>query len=251
MAKGAAKDGTCALVPASQVCRSSQDQYDPAEVCDGLQASCPDDVSGVETTGHEWDGISELDNPLPRWWLWIFYGCVVWSIGYWVVMPAWPLLTDYTRGIWGHSQRQQVVADLDALKASRGAIGEKLTSMTLEQIEADPTAQQAALAWGKSAFGDNCATCHGAGGGGAKGYPNLNAYAWWGIYAPAGLPKPILDKFHAEVVKAFRAPDVIQLMQDQLGMQLVLNSPEEMQKFVSGEMTRWSKTIKDNGIKLD
>jgi len=140
-----------------------------------------DAITGVETTGHEWDGISEVDNPLPRWWLWIFYGCVVWSIGYWVVMPAWPLLTDYTRGIWGHSQRQQVVADLDALKASRGAIGEKLTSMTLEQIEADPTAQQAALAWGKSAFGDNCATCHGAGGGGAKGYPNLNDDVWlWG-----------------------------------------------------------------------
>lgn len=140
-----------------------------------------DGVTGVETTGHEWDGITELDNPLPRWWLYIFYACVIWSIGYWVVMPAWPLLTDYTRGIWGHSQRQQVVADLDALKVSRAGIGEKLTSMTLEQIEADPTAQQAALAWGKSAFGDNCATCHGAGGGGAKGYPNLNDDVWlWG-----------------------------------------------------------------------
>ena len=84
-----------------------------------------------------------------------------------------------------------------------------------------------------------------------QGYPNLNAYAWWGIYAPAGLPKVILEKFHAEVVKAFRAPDVVQLMQDQLGMQLVLNTPEEMQKFVNIEMLRWSKVIKENGIKLD
>lgn len=84
-----------------------------------------------------------------------------------------------------------------------------------------------------------------------QGYPNLNAYAWWGIYAPAGLPKVILEKFHAEVVKAFRAPDVVQLMQDQLGMQLVLNTPEEMQKFVNVEMLRWSNVIKENGIKLD
>ena len=84
-----------------------------------------------------------------------------------------------------------------------------------------------------------------------QGYPNLNAYAWWGIYAPAGLPKVILEKFHAEVVKAFRAPDVVQLMQDQLGMQLVLNTPEEMQKFVNIEMLRWSNVIKENGIKLD
>ena len=84
-----------------------------------------------------------------------------------------------------------------------------------------------------------------------QGYPNLNAYAGWGIYAPAGLPKVILEKFHAEVVKAFRAPDVVQLMQDQLGMQLVLNTPEEMQKFVNIEMLRWSNVIKENGIKLD
>ena len=84
-----------------------------------------------------------------------------------------------------------------------------------------------------------------------QGYPNLNAYAWWGIYAPAGLPKVILEKFHAEVVKAFRAPDVVQLMQDQLGMHLVLNTPEEMQKFVNIEMLRWSNVIKENGIKLD
>lgn len=137
--------------------------------------------SGVETTGHEWDGITELDNPLPRWWLWIFYATIVWSIGYWVVMPAWPLLTDYTRGVLGHSQRQIVASDIDALKAARAGYGEKLTTVSLAEIEADPALQEVALAWGKSAFGDNCATCHGAGGGGAKGYPNLNDDVWlWG-----------------------------------------------------------------------
>lgn len=140
-----------------------------------------DDHSGVETTGHEWDGIRELDNPLPRWWLWIFYATIIWSIGYWIVMPAWPLLTDYTRGILGHSQRQNVVADVEALRAARAGYGDKLASASLEAIEADSALQEVALAWGKSAFGDNCATCHGAGGGGAKGYPNLNDDIWlWG-----------------------------------------------------------------------
>jgi len=140
-----------------------------------------DDVSGVDTTGHEWDGIKELDNPLPRWWLWIFYASIVWSIGYWVVMPAWPLLTDYTRGVIGHSQRLNIIADMDALKSARAGLGEKLQAASLETIEADPELQQAALAWGRSAFGDNCATCHGSGGQGAKGYPNLNDDIWlWG-----------------------------------------------------------------------
>ncbi len=140
-----------------------------------------DDISGVDTTGHEWDGIKELDNPLPRWWLWIFYASIFWSVGYWVVMPAWPLLTDYTRGVIGHSQRLNIIADMDALKTARAGLGEKLSTASLESIEADPDLQQAALAWGKSAFGDNCATCHGAGGQGAKGYPNLNDDIWlWG-----------------------------------------------------------------------
>ena len=140
-----------------------------------------DEISGVDTTGHEWDGIKELDNPLPRWWLWIFYASIVWSIGYWVVMPAWPLISDYTRGVIGHSQRLNIIADMDALKTARAGLGEKLAGASLESIEADPELQQAALAWGKSAFGDNCATCHGAGGQGAKGYPNLNDDIWlWG-----------------------------------------------------------------------
>jgi cytochrome c oxidase cbb3-type subunit 3 len=140
-----------------------------------------DEVSGIETTGHEWDGIRELDNPLPRWWLWIFYACIIWSIGYWVAMPAWPLISDYTRGMLGHSQRLSVEQAMSDLKASRADLGQKLASMTPQQIEADPQLSQAALAWGRSAFGDNCATCHGAGGGGNVGYPNLNDDVWlWG-----------------------------------------------------------------------
>ncbi|MCF8506750.1 MAG: cytochrome-c oxidase, cbb3-type subunit III [Caulobacter sp.] len=140
-----------------------------------------DEHSGVETTGHEWDGIRELDNPLPRWWLWVFYACIAYSIGYWVLMPSWPGLTGYTRGLLGQSDRVEVSRALNDLATVRGAGAAKLKTATLAQIESDPELQAYALQVGTSIFGDNCATCHGAGGGGAKGYANLRDDVWlWG-----------------------------------------------------------------------
>ena len=140
-----------------------------------------DEHSGVETTGHEWDGIRELDNPLPRWWLWIFYGCIAFAVGYWILMPAWPGLHGYTHGLLHNSSRAQVVKDLKVLSDQRGAAGARLKSASLEQIEADPALQAYALEEGQSIFGDNCATCHGQGGTGGKGYPNLRDDVWlWG-----------------------------------------------------------------------
>ena len=140
-----------------------------------------DEHSGIETTGHEWDGIRELDNPLPRWWLWVWYGTIVIAIVYWVLMPAWPGITGFTRGVLGQSDRSALASDLKALEAVRGAGAVKLKSASLEQIESDPELQAYALEVGQSVFGDNCATCHGAGGGGGKGYPNLRDDIWlWG-----------------------------------------------------------------------
>ena len=78
-----------------------------------------DKVSGVETTGHEWDGIKELNNPLPRWWLWTFCGCIVWAIGYTVLFPAWPMVSAATGGLLGYSSRadlQQTLADASAAR---------------------------------------------------------------------------------------------------------------------------------------
>ena len=140
-----------------------------------------DEISGVETTGHEWDGIRELDNPLPRWWLWVFYICIAVAIGYWVLFPAWPGLTSYTKGTLGQSDRAAVAQDLKGLQTLRGAEAAKLKTASLAEIEANPQLQAYALAVGQSVFGDNCATCHGTGGTGGKGYPNLRDDVWlWG-----------------------------------------------------------------------
>ncbi len=140
-----------------------------------------DAVTGTATTGHDWDGIRELNTPLPRWWLWTFYICIVWAIGYWVVYPAWPLLTTSTQGVFGYSSRAAVVQDLADLKAQRGPMMDKLSTASLADIAGDPKLIDFARAQGRVAFADNCAPCHGAGGGGAKGYPNLNDDDWlWG-----------------------------------------------------------------------
>ena len=146
-----------------------------------------DDHSGTATTGHQWDGIKELDTPLPRWWLWIFYATVVWAIIYWVFMPAWPGLpgmdaaNDHTPGIRNHSERANVMAAVSELEASRAAGFEALRGASIEEIENDPQLLNFVRAAGESVFGDNCATCHGAGAQGFDGYPNLNDDVWlWG-----------------------------------------------------------------------
>lgn len=140
-----------------------------------------DALSGVETTGHEWDGLRELNNPLPKWWLYVFYACIVWAIGYWVVYPSWPLLSSYTTGVMGNSQRADALAALEAGKAARAELGTKLIDASLADISSTPALLDFAMANGRAAFGDNCAACHGSGGTGAAGYPNLQDDGWiWG-----------------------------------------------------------------------
>lgn len=143
-----------------------------------------DHVTGVETTGHEWDGIRELNNPLPRWWLWIFYATVAFSVVYWVLYPAWPALPGFqgaTRGVLEQSDRTTLHAEVASMRAERAAFSRELETLSVEQIMADPQRRQFTLALGESYFGDNCATCHGAGGGGAPGYPTLADDVWlWG-----------------------------------------------------------------------
>jgi cytochrome c oxidase cbb3-type subunit III len=140
-----------------------------------------DELTGTATTGHEWDGLRELNTPLPRWWLWTFYATIIWAIAYWVVYPAWPLISSSTQGVFAWHSRSAVESDLTALEAARGPMVAKLAAASVTDIVNDPQLLDFARAQGRVAFGDNCAPCHGAGGGGAKGYPNLNDDDWlWG-----------------------------------------------------------------------
>jgi len=140
-----------------------------------------DQVTGKTTTGHEWDGIKELNTPLPRWWVITFYLCIVWAIGYWFVYPAWPLLWSNTTGFLHYSSRADVAVELANLEKIRGDKMVALGAASLADIEKDPALLALARARGKTVFGDNCAPCHGSGAAGAKGYPNLNDDDWlWG-----------------------------------------------------------------------
>lgn len=140
-----------------------------------------DEHSGTETTGHEWDGIKELNNPLPRWWLWTFYASIVWSIGYWIVMPAWPLISGYTAGVIGYSSRANVVERIEEARAAQSKFVQGIAAASLEEIRKDPELLDFALAGGRSAFAVNCSQCHGRGAAGSRGYANLNDDAWlWG-----------------------------------------------------------------------
>uniref|UniRef100_A0A7C1SW29 Cbb3-type cytochrome c oxidase subunit n=1 Tax=Agrobacterium albertimagni TaxID=147266 RepID=A0A7C1SW29_9HYPH len=140
-----------------------------------------DEISGVETTGHEWDGIRELNNPMPRWWVYTFYATIVWAIGYTIMYPAWPLLTDNTKGLLGYSSRAEVAAELTAAKSSQAVYLDRIATLPLEEIVADKELTQFAVAGGAAAFKVNCSPCHGSGAAGGAGYPNLNDDDWlWG-----------------------------------------------------------------------
>ena len=140
-----------------------------------------DEHSGTETTGHEWDGINELDTPMPRWWLGIFYFTIIWAIGYAIAMPSIPFLNSYSKGVLGWSDRVRVEKAVETMHAERAVNSQKLKGASLSDIENDPDLLRFATEQGKVLFGDNCETCHGKRGQGAAGYPNLNDDIWlWG-----------------------------------------------------------------------
>lgn len=142
-----------------------------------------DEATGTEFVGHEWDGIQELNTPLPRWWLWTFYATVAWSLVYVVLYPAWPLVSQATEGTLGWSSRGDVKAEMAAADQSRAPIFERIAATNLDQLSDDPELMAQAVAGGASAFKQHCVQCHGAGAAGYEqyGYPNLNDDDWlWG-----------------------------------------------------------------------
>src|SRR5690606_4139209 len=140
-----------------------------------------DEISGTETTGHEWDGIKELNTPLPRWWLWTFYGTIVFAIGYTIAYPAWPLLSSATTGLLGYSSRAQLDESLAAAQAAQGDLIAQVAATPVAEIAQNDELARFARAGGRSLFKVYCSQCHGTGATGAPGYPNLNDDEWiWG-----------------------------------------------------------------------
>lgn len=139
----------------------------------------------VPTTGHSWDGIQELDNPMPRWWLWTFYACILFSLGYAVLFPTVPLIKGATPGLLGYSTRAEVAQDIQKFEDANADLVAKLTQVELtpEAIKADPDLYNYAVQGGAAVFRTYCAQCHGAGANGvqAAGYPSLLDDDWlWG-----------------------------------------------------------------------
>jgi cytochrome c oxidase cbb3-type subunit 3 len=140
-----------------------------------------DEATGTQTVGHEWDGIEELNTPLPRWWLLTFYACVIWGLAYTVFYPAWPLVSSATAGITGWTSRGQLDAEMKAETTRKAPIMAALASTPVEAIPGDEKLLSTAIEGGRAAFKVNCVQCHGSGAAGSKGYPNLNDDDWlWG-----------------------------------------------------------------------
>ena len=140
-----------------------------------------DILTGRETTGHEWDGLRELNTPLPRWWLNVFYATILFAIVYCVLFPAVPWITGHTRGLLGNTQRGQLALDLAEQAKGQSEILARIGAADLAAIRTDPDLFAYAVAGGKAAFADNCVPCHRAGGAGAPGYPMLAGDRWlWG-----------------------------------------------------------------------
>ncbi|MDD7972126.1 cytochrome-c oxidase, cbb3-type subunit III [Roseinatronobacter alkalisoli] len=137
----------------------------------------------VATTGHSWDGIEEYDNPMPRWWVWIFIITIIWSVGYWIAYPAWPGIKSATAGLLGYSSRANVAAEINEFEARNEGFFVQLVDTDLEDIRDNDELHRFAVNAGAAVFRAQCSQCHGSGGAGvqAAGYPNLLDDDWlWG-----------------------------------------------------------------------
>lgn len=167
-----------------------------------------DEATNTETVGHEWDGIEELDTPMPRWWLWTFYLCILFALGYVIVYPAIPLLNKGTEGVWGWTSRGALAQEIESEARKKAPLLAAIDAMPLERLPEDPKLMQAAVAGGRAAFKVNCVQCHGAQGGGSKGYPNLNDDDWlWGGSLP---------EIHRTLVHGIRQPGDAQTHMSQM-----------------------------------
>lgn len=140
-----------------------------------------DPVTGTNTTGHEWDGIKELDTPLPRWWLMTFYACIIWAIGYMIVYPSWPTLNNYVKGVWETTNRIEHAKEMAAVAEMQKVWTSQFEGKEIGEVAKDPTLLNYAMGGGRAIFAENCQPCHGASGSGAPNFPVLADDDWlWG-----------------------------------------------------------------------
>lgn len=140
-----------------------------------------DEETGIETTGHSWDGIQELNNPLPRWWLWTFYLTIIWGIGYTIAYPAWPMISGATAGVMGWSTRENVANDIAEHEEQNADLVAALLEADMATLPENADLNRYAVARGGAVFRAQCSQCHGSGAAGAVGYPNLLDDDWlWG-----------------------------------------------------------------------
>ncbi|WP_342078233.1 cytochrome-c oxidase, cbb3-type subunit III [Yoonia sp. SS1-5] len=140
-----------------------------------------DETTGIETTGHSWDGIQELNNPLPRWWLWTLYATIFWGIAYTIAYPAWPLISGATSGVLGYATRAEVAEQITAHQAQNAELASALVAAELTELAPGDDLHRYATARGGAVFRAQCSQCHGSGAAGATGYPNLLDNDWlWG-----------------------------------------------------------------------
>ncbi len=170
-----------------------------------------DQPTGTETVGHEWDGIEELDTPMPRWWLWTLYATIVWGIVYVILYPAWPLLEKGTEGVLGWTSRGQLAEEMSLADQAQTSFREELSRIPIERLPDNSALMAQAVAGGRAAFKVNCVQCHGSGAAGSKGYPNLNDDDWlWGGDLKAieytlahGIRQPGDDETRMSIMPAF------------------------------------------------
>ncbi|MEO1703420.1 MAG: cytochrome-c oxidase, cbb3-type subunit III [Pseudomonadota bacterium] len=140
-----------------------------------------DELTGHETMGHDFDGIEELNTPMPRWWLTTFYITIVWGIAYTIAYPAWPMISGATAGLLGYSTRAEVAAQIEEHAAANSELVAQLLDVDLTNFDPQSDLHRYAVARGGAVFRAQCSQCHGSGAAGAVGYPNLLDNDWlWG-----------------------------------------------------------------------
>ena len=166
-----------------------------------------DPKTGYLTTGHEWNGIKELNTPVPRAVYVFLIATALFAIGYWILMPAWPIGSTYTKGLLGRDQRTTVAESLKQAALDRSVWTAQIEAKSFSEIQGDPGLMEAVRETGRTLFGDNCAACHGRNAMGGKGFPNLTTQSWlWG-----GTPEAIAETIRVGINSAHPESRVSQM----------------------------------------